>query len=206
MSTLLPSYKDYQEMLFVVCPYRVCLLLYQLKIRIPSLYVYTHVLKIIIIMNISYKITQMYHGPFARKLIWVALYSLVDKYLRIRLLSNNILLKNVVLTYILWYGFYSANSMDSIITNYSGFPDWNCLHLSASVFESYLIKLVSFLCEFSPQVYSFCGIAAQMKKSNFSKEKKNHYKQIFHMFFFFKIYFTKHISFYIHVFSFLNVS
>ena len=43
---LLPSYKDYQEMLFVVCPYRVCLLLYQLKIRIPSLYVYTHVLKI----------------------------------------------------------------------------------------------------------------------------------------------------------------
>ena len=38
---LLPSYKDYQEMLFVVCPYRVCLLLYQLKIRIPSLYVYT---------------------------------------------------------------------------------------------------------------------------------------------------------------------
>ena len=34
---LLPSYKDYQEMLFVVCPYRVCLLLYQLKIRIPSL-------------------------------------------------------------------------------------------------------------------------------------------------------------------------
>ena len=43
---LLPSYKDYQEMLFVVSPYRVCLLLYQLKIRIPSLYVYTHVLKI----------------------------------------------------------------------------------------------------------------------------------------------------------------
>ena len=43
---LLLSYKDYQEMLFVVCPYRVCLLLYQLKIRIPSLYVYTHVLKI----------------------------------------------------------------------------------------------------------------------------------------------------------------
>ena len=43
---LLPSYKDYQEMLFVVCPYRVCLLLYQLKIRLPSLYVYTHVLKI----------------------------------------------------------------------------------------------------------------------------------------------------------------
>ena len=43
---LLPSYKDYEEMLFVVCPYRVCLLLYQLKIRIPSLYVYTHVLKI----------------------------------------------------------------------------------------------------------------------------------------------------------------
>ena len=35
---LLPSYKDYQEMLFVVCPYRVCLLLFQLKIRIPSLY------------------------------------------------------------------------------------------------------------------------------------------------------------------------
>ena len=33
---LLPSYKDYQEMLFVVCPYRVCLLLYQLKIRIPD--------------------------------------------------------------------------------------------------------------------------------------------------------------------------
>ena len=43
---LLPSYKDYQEMLFFVCPYRVCLLLFQLKIRIPSLYVYTHVLKI----------------------------------------------------------------------------------------------------------------------------------------------------------------
>ena len=43
---LLPSYKDYQEMVFVVCPYRVCLLLYQLKIRIPSLYVYTHVQKI----------------------------------------------------------------------------------------------------------------------------------------------------------------
>ena len=42
---LLPSYKDYQEMLFFVCPYRVCLLLFQLKIRIPSLYVYTHVLK-----------------------------------------------------------------------------------------------------------------------------------------------------------------
>ena len=41
-----PSYKDYQEMLFFVCPYRVCLLLFQLKIRIPSLYVYTHVLKI----------------------------------------------------------------------------------------------------------------------------------------------------------------
>ena len=39
---LLPSYKDYQEMLFVVCPYRVCLLLYQLKIRIPSLYVTIH--------------------------------------------------------------------------------------------------------------------------------------------------------------------
>ena len=43
---LLPTYKDYQEMLFFVCPYRVCLLLYQLKIRIPRLYVYTHVLKI----------------------------------------------------------------------------------------------------------------------------------------------------------------
>ena len=43
---LLPSYKDYQGMLFFVCPYRVCLLLFQLKIRIPSLYVYTHVLKI----------------------------------------------------------------------------------------------------------------------------------------------------------------
>ena len=43
---LLPSYKEYQEILFFVCPYRVCFLLFQLKIRIPSLYVYTHVLKI----------------------------------------------------------------------------------------------------------------------------------------------------------------
>ena len=34
---LLPSYKDYQEMLFVVCPYRVCLLLYQLKIKLYSI-------------------------------------------------------------------------------------------------------------------------------------------------------------------------
>ena len=43
---VVPSYKDYQEMLFFVCPYRVCLLLFQLKIRISSLYVYTLVLKI----------------------------------------------------------------------------------------------------------------------------------------------------------------
>ena len=41
---LLPSYKDYQEMLFVVCPYRVCLLLYQLKMLLSEFKVFGFVM------------------------------------------------------------------------------------------------------------------------------------------------------------------
>ena len=73
---LLPSYKDYQEMLFVVCPYRVCLLLYQLKIRIPSLYDYTHVLKIPFASSQLFSTVIFEHSPLSIHLHWFSFLSM----------------------------------------------------------------------------------------------------------------------------------